>query len=135
MAFYFPVRLNFAAKSIKVSDMDVITMESKAYKELDNKITAIADYIFNRLEAEKPNEDDMWVDSYEVCTFLKISEKTLQRLRVSGTIAYSNIRGRYFYKVSEIRRMLEERNKENIDNLITNHQLYAKERRNLRKDK
>ena len=56
--------------------MDVITMESKAYKELDNKITAIADYIFNRLEAEKPNEDDMWVDSYEVCTFLKISEKT-----------------------------------------------------------
>ena len=139
MAFYFPVRLNFAAKSIKVSDMDVITMESKAYKELDNKITAIADYIFNRLEAEKPNEDDMWVDSYEVCTFLKISEKTLQRLRVSGTIAYSNIRGRYFYKVSEIRRMLEEllvkSNKENIDNLITNHQLYAKERRNLRKDK
>ena len=139
MAFYFPVRLNFAAKSIKVSDMDVITMESKAYKEPDNKITAIADYIFNRLEAEKPNEDDMWVDSYEVCTFLKISEKTLQRLRVSGTIAYSNIRGRYFYKVSEIRRMLEERlvksNKENIDNLITNHQLYAKERRNLRKDK
>ena len=139
VAFYFPVRLNFAAKSIKVSDMDVITMESKAYKELDNKITAIADYIFNRLEAEKPNEDDMWVDSYEVCNFLKISEKTLQRLRVSGTIAYSNIRGRYFYKVSEIRRMLEERlvksNKENIDNLITNHQLYAKERRNLRKDK
>ena len=139
MAFYFPVRLNFAAKSIKVSDMDVITMESKAYNELDNKNTALADYIFNRLEAEKPNEDDMWVDSYEVCTFLKISEKTLQRLRVSGTIAYSNIRGRYFYKVSEIRRMLEERlvksNKENIDNLITNHQLYAKERRNLRKDK
>ena len=139
MAFYFLVRLNFAAKSIKVSDMDVITMESKAYKELDHKIIAIADYIFNRLEAEKPNEDDMWVDSYEVCTFLKISEKTLQRLRVSGTIAYSNIRGRYFYKVSEIRRMLEERlvksNKENIDNLITNHQLYAKERRNLRKDK
>ena len=65
--------------------------------------------------------------------------KDLQRLRVSGTIAYSNIRGRYFYKVSEIRRMLEERlirsNKENIDNLITNHQLYAKERGNLRKDK
>ncbi len=111
--------------------MEIITFESKAYKELDNKITAIADY--------KQSEEDMWVDSYEVCTFLKISEKTLQRLRVSGTIAYSNIRGRYFYKVSEIRRMLEERlirsNKENIDNLITNHQLYAKERGNLRKNK
>lgn len=119
--------------------MEIITFESKAYKELDNKITAIADYIFNHVETARQSEEDMWVDNYEVCTFLKISEKTLQRLRVSGTIAYSNIRGRYFYKVSEIRRMLEERlirsNKENIDNLITNHQLYAKERGNLRKNK
>ena len=117
--------------------MEIITFESKAYKDLDNKITAIADYIFNHTEAE--NEDEIWVDSYEVCTFLKISEKTLQRLRVAGTIAYSNIRGRYFYKISEVKRMLEERlirsNKENIDNLITNHQLYAKERGNLRKNK
>ena len=129
---------NFAANQ-QVSNMEIITFESNAYKELDKKITAIANYVFNHAEMEKESEDDMWVDSYEVCTFLKISEKTLQRLRVSGTIAYSNIRGRYFYKVSEIRRMLEERlircNKENIENLITNHELYAKERRNLRKNK
>ena len=135
---YFFKCFNFAANQL-VSKMEIITFESKAYKDLDNKITAIADYIFNHTEAESTNEDEIWVDSYEVCTFLKISEKTLQRLRVSGTIAYSNIRGRYFYKVSEIRRMLEERlirsNKENIQDLITNHHLYVKERRNLRKDK
>ncbi|WP_245006235.1 helix-turn-helix domain-containing protein [Bacteroides cellulosilyticus] len=91
------------------------------------------------LDFPSTNEDEIWVDSYEVCTFLKISEKTLQRLRVAGTIAYSNIRGRYFYKISEVKRMLEERliksNKENIQDLITNHHLYVKERRNLRKDK
>ena len=135
---YFFKRSNFAANQL-VSNMEIITFESKAYKELDNKITPIADYIFNHMEAESINEDEIWVDSYEVCTFLKISEKTLQRLRVAGTIAYSNIRGRYFYKISEVKRMLEERlirsNKENIQDLITNHQLYVKERRNLRKDK
>ena len=128
----------FAANQL-VSKMEIITFESKAYKDLDNKITAIADYIFNYTEAENTNEDEIWVDSYEVCTFLKISEKTLQRLRVAGTIAYSNIRGRYFYKISEVKRMLEERliksNKDNINDLITNHQLYVKERRNIRKDK
>ena len=97
---YFLKRSNFAANQL-VSKMEIITFESKAYKELDNKITAIADYIFNHMEAESTNEDEIWVDSYEVCTFLKISEKTLQRLRVAGTIAYSNIRGRYFYKISE----------------------------------
>ena len=93
VAFYFSGHPNFAANQ-SVTVMEIITFESKAYKELDNKITAIADYIFNHMETARQSEEDMWVDSYEVCTFLKISEKTLQRLRVSGTIAYSNIRGR-----------------------------------------
>ena len=57
--------------------MEIITFESKAYKELDNKITAIADYIFNHLDEYKTDEDEIWVDSYEVCTFLKISGRTL----------------------------------------------------------
>ena len=56
--------------------MEIITFESKAYKELDNKITAIADYIFNHLDENKTDEDEIWVDSYEVCTFLKISDRT-----------------------------------------------------------
>lgn len=51
--------------------MEIITFESKAYKELDNKITAIANYIFNHLDENKTDEDEIWVDSYEVCTFLK----------------------------------------------------------------
>ena len=82
MAFYFSGHPNFAANQ-SVTVMEIITFESKAYKELDNKITAIADYIFNHMETARQSEEDMWVDSYEVCTFLKISEKTLQRLRVS----------------------------------------------------
>lgn len=136
---FYILQLSIFAANQLVSKMEIITFESKAYKELDNKITAIADYIFNHTEAESTNGDDIWVDSYEVCTFLKISEKTLQRLRVSGTIAFSNIRGRYFYKISEVKRMLEERliksNKENIQDLITNHHLYVKERRNIKQNK
>lgn len=119
--------------------MEIITFESKTYQELDAKITAIANYIFNHQQAESVNEDEIWVDSYEVCTFLKISDRTLQRLRAAGKISYSNMGGRYFYKIGEIKQMLEERliksDKECINNLITNHQLYVKERRNIKQDK
>lgn len=136
--FYLLRPAIFAANQL-VSEMEIITFESKAYKELDNKITAIADYIFNHTEAESTNEDEIWVDSYEVCTFLKISDRTLQRLRTAGTVTYSNIKGHYFYKIGEIKRLLEERlikrDKDSINDLITNHQLYVKERRNIRKDK
>lgn len=92
--FYLLKPAIFAANQL-VSEMEIITFESKAYKELDNKITAIADYIFNHTEAESINEDEIWVDSYEVCTFLKISDRTLQRLRAAGTVTYSNIKGHY----------------------------------------
>ena len=136
--FYLLKPAIFAANQL-VSEMEIITFESKAYKEFDNKITAIADYIFNHTEAESTNEDEIWVDSYEVCTFLKISDRTLQRLRTAGTVTYSNIKGHYFYKIGEIKRLLEERlikrDKDSINDLITNHQLYVKERRNIRKDK
>ena len=37
---------NFAANQ-QVSNMEIITFESNAYKELDKKITAIANYVFN----------------------------------------------------------------------------------------
>ena len=136
--FYLLKPAIFAANQL-VSEMEIITFESKAYKELDNKITAIADYIFNHTEAESTNEDEIWVDSYEVCTFLKISDRPLQRLRAAGTVTYSNIKGHYFYKIGEIKRLLEERlikrDKDSINDLITYHQLYVKERRNIRKDK
>ena len=113
--------------------MDVITVETKAFKELMAKINVIANYVFSRQDDCKENEDDIWVDSYEVCTFLKISDRTLQRLRSS------TIRGRNFYKIGEIKRLLESRliksNDECMRNLITNHKLYVKERRNIREDK
>ena len=103
------------------------------------EVFAIADYIFNHLDENKTDEDEIWVDSYEVCTFLKISDRTLQRLRAAGLVSYSDIKGHYFYKIKEIKRLLEERlikrDRECINDLITNHQLYVKERRNLRKDK
>lgn len=133
--FFLP---NFATNQ-QVSNMKIITFESKAYKELDNKITAIANYIFNHLDENKTDEDEIWVDSYEVCTFLKISDRTLQRLRASGMISYSDIKGHYFYKIKEVKRMLEERlikrDKECINELITNHQKYVKERRNSKQNK
>ena len=62
MAFYFSGHPNFAANQ-SVTVMEIITFESKAYKELDNKITAIADYIFNHMETARQSEEDMWVDS------------------------------------------------------------------------
>lgn len=103
------------------------------------KINTIAKFVLAYEERENENPSEGWVDSYEVCTFLKISSRTLQRLRASGDISYSNIRGKNFYKLSEVKRMLDERiirsTEECFQDLIQNHKLHAEQRRNSKKDK
>jgi hypothetical protein len=116
--------------------MDVITIESQAYRELVAKINTISKFVLAYDERANENATEEWVDSYEVCTFLKISSRTLQRLRTSGAISYSQIRGKSFYKLSEVRRMLDERiirtTDECFQDLIQNHKLHAQQRRDTK---
>ena len=70
--------------------MEVITIESQAFKDLMSKVDTIFDYVISQQNIQ--DEEDSWVDSYEVCTFLKISDRTLQRLRSENKINYSRIR-------------------------------------------
>jgi hypothetical protein len=106
--------------------MEVITIESQAFKEIISRIEKISRYVNDH--SEKNHEG--WVDNYDVCSFLKISNRTLQRLRSQGLLNYSIIRGKTFYKLSEIERMLNENliksNPRNFQELLNNHNINAK---------
>ena len=119
--------------------MEVITIDAKAYKELMDKINTIAKFVLEIQKDYYGDPEEAWVDSYEVCTFLKISARTLQRLRTEKRISFSIISGKAYYTVAEIRRVLNEKlirtNEENLNSLIKNHKLYAEQRRNLKSDK
>jgi hypothetical protein len=122
--------------------MDIITIESEAYKNLVSKINTIAKFVIDiKARDEENNSDDIdgWVDSYEVCTFLKISARTLQRLRASRLISFSLIRGKTYYKISEIQRLMNENvircSEECMQELIKNHTLYVEHRRNTKSDR
>ena len=118
--------------------MEVITIESKAFKDLMDKVNTIAKFVVN-YQPEEIKDEETWVDSYEVCTFLKISERTLQRLRSNGLISYSMISGKTYYTIAEVKRMLNERlvksNQEALNNLIDSHKTYVEQRRNTRTDR
>jgi hypothetical protein len=122
--------MTFTAKQIV---MEVITVESKAFKELVAKINTIAQFVADYQSVNMINPEEEWIDSFEVCSFLNISQRTLQRLRSKGAITYSVIAGKTYYTIAEIKRMLNERrirsSEEAMENLITNHQRYVEQRR------
>jgi len=57
-------------------------------------------------QKQTPLED--WLDNQEVMQTLHISPRTLQTLRTNGTLPYSRIRKKLYYKRSDIQRILQD---------------------------
>ena len=89
--------------------MEIISVDSKVFKELMNRLNTIFQFIETHSQKIEYNIDDEWVDNCDVCSFMHISEKTLYRLRLNKEISYTPIRGRYYYQIGEIKRMLEKK--------------------------
>jgi excisionase family DNA binding protein len=105
--------------------MDVIIMESKAHQELMAKLEQMHEF-FRALpqvkEVQEVKEDkEVWLDSKAVCERLNISNRTLFRLRKERLIGYSNVRGHYRFKESDVEQILHGRlivpNPETMDEL------------------
>jgi len=99
--------------------MEIITIESKAYKEIIKKLDKIASFV------KVYSDDDEWVDEHEICQYLHISKRTLQRLRKKQVLNFSMTTGKPRYTISELRRMLKEglirSNPDNLETLIENY--------------
>jgi len=92
----------------KVRDMEIITMESTAYKELVEKIDRIAGYVRENERAKQEDTTDVWLSNRDMMSLLGISRRTLQRLRDSKRIGYAIFRGACRYHFSEAERLVKE---------------------------
>ena len=84
--------------------MEIITFDSEVYRELKKSLDTISNYVLNK--EDKQGEED-WVDEYDVCTYLKISRRTLQRIRYENLLTYSLARGKVLIQMKEVRRLIE----------------------------
>jgi len=62
-----------------------------------------------------------WLDNDEVCKILKISKRTLQTLRDNGTLAYSQISHKTYYKQEDVQSVIDMSMdlQNNVNELIT----------------
>jgi excisionase family DNA binding protein len=88
--------------------MEIITLDHKVYKDLSDKIERIAEYVLKK-ENAPALESEIWLTSEELASLLKISTRTLQRMRKDRTIAYSMVRSKCLYRLSDIEKNIRER--------------------------
>ena len=87
--------------------MEVLTIEHSAFQQLISKIDAVDEFIRKVKLEQQSSLDEEWVDSQTVCQYLRMCEKTLQRLRAAGKIEYSGIGSKYYYQIAEVKRCLK----------------------------
>ncbi len=88
--------------------MELITFDHPAYQELVNKINRIADYVFHK-EASPQQKQEIWLTSEELADLLRISTRTLQRMRKDQTIPYTILRRKCLYRLSDVEKCIADR--------------------------
>ncbi len=79
----------------------------------EGQIPVSIDCINSSLSAN-PKE---WLDNQDVMQMLHISPRTLQTLRSNGTLPFSRIKGKFYYKVSDLNALLESNYSGKLKNL------------------
>ena len=86
--------------------MEVIAIERCTYEEL---LTSFNSFVTKMKEMANRGKDKGlgdWLDNQDVCQMLNISPRTLQTLRDNGTLAYSQINRKLFYKSVDVESIL-----------------------------
>ena len=87
-------------------DMEVISIERSTYEEL---LTSFNSFVAQmRALADRGTDKKLgdWLDNQDVCQILNISPRTLQTLRDNGTLAFSQIYRKVYYKPEDVERIL-----------------------------
>ncbi len=85
--------------------MEVITIESNAFKEIMNQLEAIKTEVRNNLSGVP--RDVKWIDNDEAAAFLKVTKRTLQTYRDTGEISFSQKGSKIYYRMSDMEDFLQ----------------------------
>lgn len=86
--------------------MEIVNIDAKTFEAMLSKVESFTSRMEHlcRLYGEKDISE--WLDNQDVCLLLKISPRTLQTLRDNGTLAYSQINHKTYYKSEDVEAIL-----------------------------
>jgi len=97
--------------------MEIINIEAKTFETILSKFEGFAKRMEHLCRLHGDKNMNEWLDNQDVCLLLNISPRTLQTLRDNGTLAYTQISYKIYYKPKDVNKILplvEDRRKQAV---------------------
>ena len=98
--------------------MEVLIIQKEAFEEMAAKFSRFTERVDALLEKQGGKSLNAWMDNQEVCQQLSISPRTLQTLLDNGTLAYSQINHKVFYKPEDVMRIVKSVERKRADRAV-----------------
>jgi len=86
--------------------MEITAIEKKTFEQMIQCFNEFSTQVKNLCGKNK--EKEKWLGNQEVCGLLKISLRTLQSYRDTGTLPFSQIGHKCYYKVSDVEQFINQ---------------------------
>ena len=87
--------------------MEIVNIEKKTYEDFVGKFEHFVKKMTEMGNRGTDKRLGEWLDNDDVCSILRISQRTLQTLRDNGTLAYSQISHKTYYKPEDVQRIIK----------------------------
>ena len=86
--------------------MEIISIEAGTFEAMLSRFEGFAKRMEHLCRLHSDRDMSEWLDNQDVCLLLNISPRTLQTLRDNGTLAYSQISHKTYYKPEDVKKIL-----------------------------
>lgn len=86
--------------------MEIINIDAGTFEAMLSKFESFAKKMEHLCRLHSSKDRVEWMDNQDVCQLLNISPRTLQTLRDNGTLAYTQISHKTYYKPEDVQKIV-----------------------------
>jgi len=86
--------------------MEIVNIDAQTFERMLSKFERFTERMEQLYRLHGTRDMGEWLDNQDVCLLLKISPRTLQTLRDNGTLAFSRISHKIYYKPEDVEKIV-----------------------------
>lgn len=91
---------------LKMKCMEFVCIEAKTFEDMRMALELLKKKVEALSQRHLPKRMGRWLDNQEVCAILRISPRTLQSLRSTGVLSYTQIDRRTYYQEKDVMQLV-----------------------------